>query len=208
MPAVKTSPGATLVLQGVSCVRGERSLFSGFDLRAEPGTIVWLRGANGRGKTTLLRTVAGLSTAAAGTIVLPPGPLLYLAHANALKDDLTVAEALRFLVRLDAARLATDASIEAALACLGMASRRNAPVGTLSQGQRRRVALARLAADDGAGLWLLDEPYDALDVDAVAVLDALLAGHARRGGIVVLTSHLPLALTDPMPVVVELGGGA
>ncbi len=200
-------PSTGLVLHGVSCVRGERLLFHGLDARVEPGTIAWLRGANGQGKTTLLRTIAGLASPAAGRIELPAtgAPLLYLGHANGLKDDLTVAESLAFLLSLDAPACAPSTRADAALGRFGMAARRHAPVRTLSQGQRRRVALARLAAVEGAGLWLLDEPYDALDADGVAVLDEVLGGHAQRGGSVLLTSHLPLSLVDPRPVEIHLG---
>ena len=202
-------PVAALVLSGVACVRAERVLFSGLDLRVEAGAIVWLRGANGQGKTTLLRTVAGLSAPAAGTIVRQGAalawPLVYLGHDNALNDDLGAAESLRFLLTI-AGDDAEPARLDAALARFGLASRRRAPVRTLSQGQRRRVALARLAAGHGPALWLLDEPYDALDAEGARVLDAVLAEHARRGGITVLTSHLPLTLAEPCPAVVEIAG--
>ena len=203
------------MLTGVACERGERLLFDSLDLQVEAGTIAWLRGANGRGKTTLLRTIAGLSRPAAGRIerrgAVAAWPCLYLAHANALKDDLSAAESLRFLLRLadgghDEKYVADR--VEAALARVGMAHRRHAPVRTLSQGQRRRVALARLAAATGPALWLLDEPYDALDDDGVAILDGILAEHAGRGGIVVLTSHLPLRVASPAPVEVQLGAAA
>lgn len=202
------------MLTGVACERGERLLFDAIDLQVGAGSIAWLRGANGCGKTTLLRTIAGLSEPAAGRIerrgAAAAWPCLYLAHANALKDDLSAAESLRFLLRLaDGDRDDRgQARVDAALARVGMSSRRHAPVRTLSQGQRRRVALARLAAADAPALWLLDEPYDALDDDGVAILDALLAEHAGRGGIVVLTSHLPLRIASPAPIQVQLGAAA
>ena len=199
------------MLEGVACTRGERTLFSGLDARIGAGSIAWLRGANGQGKTTLLRTLAGLSAPSAGRIersgAAAGWPLLYLGHANALKDDLTARESLRFLLRLAGAG-ATPDEADAALARFGMASRRDAPVRTLSQGQRRRVALARLAVARGPELWLLDEPYDALDAAGVATLDAVLAEHARAGGIVVLTSHLPLGIIEPQPHSVTLDGAA
>ena len=203
------------MLTGVACERGERLLFDAIDMQVEAGSIAWLRGANGRGKTTLLRTIAGLSEPAAGRIerrgAAASWPCLYLAHANALKDDLSAAESLRFLLRLadgDHGDERGDDRVDAALARVGMSSRRHAPVRTLSQGQRRRVALARLAAATGPALWLLDEPYDALDDDGVAMLDGILAEHAGRGGIVVLTSHLPLRIAAPAPAPVEVQLGA
>jgi heme exporter protein A len=212
MPTGATASAAALVVSGLECQRGERPLFAGLDFTAPAGSIVWVRGANGRGKTTLLRTLAGLSAPSAGTIVRRGAAagwkLLYLAHANALKEDLSVGESLAFLLRVQGDEPKAGA-IDAALDCLGLASRKDAPVRTLSQGQRRRVALARLAAAfHRPGVWLLDEPYDALDVDGAAAVDAMLALHARRGGIAVLTSHLPLSLTDPRPSIVQLDAPA
>jgi heme exporter protein A len=179
-----------------------------------PGQVTWLRGRNGRGKTSLLRLLAGLSTPAHGEVLMDGQPLrklpaewrlklLYIAHANALKDDLSVAESLRFLSQLRGAP-AADEDITGALARLGMAGMRKAPVRTLSQGQRRRVALARLALPNPAAVWLLDEPFDALDVDGVQVLNELLCEQARRGGSVLLTSHQALSLADPLPVTLDL----
>ncbi len=128
---------------------------------------------------------------------------MYLAHANALKDDLSVAESLRFLLCL-AGTEPSAAELGAGLDRFGLASRRNALVRTLSQGQRRRVALARLAAKSDAATWLLDEPFDALDTSGGETLNALLVEHALRGGSVVLTSHVPLTIASPAPHVVAL----
>jgi heme exporter protein A len=202
------SADATLVVRDLQCRRGERLLFAATSFVVAPGAIVWVRGANGQGKTTLLRTLAGLSAPAAGTIAwagapaLAPRPL-YLAHANALKDDLTVAESLRFLLHLGGHHVDSGA-VDAALERFGLASRRDAFVRTLSQGQRRRVALARLAAQRELRPWLLDEPFDALDAAGVDLLAAVIAAHAKRGGSVVLTSHLPLPIADPAPVTIHL----
>ena len=203
-------PAPLLTVEGLECRRGERTLFSGLDFRLEPGAIVWLRGANGQGKTTLLRTVAGLSRPEAGRILWSePHPVrtLYLAHANALKEELSALESLRFLRQLDGGTTGM-AELDAALARVGMASRRSAPVRTLSQGQRRRVALARLALPGTAATWLLDEPFDALDAGGVEILNALLVGHARSGGGVVLTSHLPLTIAEPRPTTISLDATA
>jgi heme exporter protein A len=207
MPTLALASAPRLRVEQLECRRGERTLFRGLSVAVEPGQIVWIRGANGQGKTTLLRTLAGLSAAESGSIewAEPPSPgrLLYLAHANALKEDLTVSESLRFLLGLTGA-VPTAADADAALARFGMAGRRDAPVRTLSQGQRRRVALARLAMPSTPSLWLLDEPFDALDTAGTETLNAVLVDQARRGGSVVLTSHLPLQIADPAPREVTL----
>jgi heme exporter protein A len=114
--------------------------------------------------------------------------LVYIAHTNALKDDLTAAESLAFLARVHA-RDASPGALRAALVRLGLAGRERTPVRSLSQGLRRRVALARLALETAPALWVLDEPFDALDVAGTATLHALLAAHRARGGSVLLTSH-------------------
>ncbi|MEO8309982.1 MAG: heme ABC exporter ATP-binding protein CcmA [Caldimonas sp.] len=199
---------AVLVVRDLECRRGDRVLFAPISFVVGAGQIVWIRGANGQGKTTLLRTIAGLSAPAAGEIAwagapeIAPRPL-YLAHANALKEDLTVAESLRFLLHLGGSHV-EGGDVDAALERFGMTSRKDAFVRTLSQGQRRRVALARLAAQRELRPWLLDEPFDALDAAGVELLAGILVQHAKRGGSVVLTSHLPLPIDEPPPVVVQL----
>ncbi|MEO8278615.1 MAG: cytochrome c biogenesis heme-transporting ATPase CcmA [Ideonella sp.] len=215
---VSAIPAARLAAVDLACQRGERILFRGLDLAIGAGQIVWIRGANGRGKTSLLRLLTGLSTPTAGQVfwngraLREAGSafrqqLVYIAHANGLKDDLSAIEALRFLAHIHG-QPASPAELVAALQALGISNRRHAPIRTLSQGQRRRVSLARLALDlartDGGGLWLLDEPYDALDSEGIAIVDKLLTTHARRGGSTALTSHLPLGLTDPAPIVLQL----
>jgi heme exporter protein A len=198
----------------VACHRGERPLFAHLELELEPGSVVWLRGRNGRGKTSLLRLLASLATPMAGEIrvggeaVRRSAPawragLVYIGHQNALKDDLTASEALAFLCRLGG-RAPDAAAIDAALQRLGVQHKRRAPVRTLSQGQRRRVALARLALTLDAPLWLLDEPFDALDSDGIDALNALLAEHATRGGATLLTSHQALSLAEPVPRIHDL----
>lgn len=192
-----------LSVHRLACRRGERLLFEGLDFALGEGDVVWLRGRNGRGKTSLLRVLAALSPPSEGEVRFAGESLsaaravagagtLFLAHANALKDDLSAAEALAFLARLHGQDDDAE-SIEQALRRLGVHGRRNAAVRTLSQGQRRRVALARLALAPAKGLWLLDEPYDALDVEGCAIVDGLLHEHAQQGGAVLLTSHLPLS---------------
>jgi heme exporter protein A len=208
------SPAAPrLSASALACRRGNRLLFQGLDLDVAPGQIVWLRGRNGRGKTSLLKLAAGLSAPERGEVLCDGQPvrkvlavqqrLVFIGHANALKEDLSAGEALAFLLRIHGrphgAQVVADA-----LDRLGLLSRRHAMVRTLSQGQRRRIALARLAAEDRPSLWLLDEPYDALDAEGVARVDELLIGNVRRGGSVILTSHLSLATALLQPVELDL----
>ena len=192
------APLPSLRLVDVACRRGDRILFSGLNETLERGQLLWLRGGNGRGKTSPLRLVAGLAAPERGQILWDGVPtrgnehfdraLVYIAHANALKDDLTAAESLAFLARVHG-RDAGAPALRAALARLGLAGRERTPVRSLSQGLRRRVALARLALETAPSLWVLDEPFDALDVAGTATLHALLAAHRARGGSVLLTSH-------------------
>ena len=190
--------GRRLAVRRLAVRRGERILFRGLDLDVAPGDVVWLRAANGYGKTSLLRVLAGLAKPEEGTIAwngTVAGPVLYLAHANALKDDLTVEESLRHLVRLHALDR-TDAHIDDAIRRLGSTARRHAPIRVLSQGQRRRVALMHLCLSDADTPWILDEPFDALDAEAAALVGGLIAGHAAGGGLVILTSHVAPAVGD------------
>lgn len=191
---------ALLQAQALACERGGRRLFDGLDLKIAPGEIVWLRGANGRGKTSLLRLLCGLSTPIAGQIV--PGALhtpssaagrCWIAHANALKEDLEAGEALRFLCAIAGLRCATS-QIRQALGRMGVLPHEHALVRTLSQGQRRRVALARLALSLHVPLWMLDEPFDALDEEGVQALKVLLQEHARLHGATILSSHQDVGL--------------
>jgi heme exporter protein A len=209
-----TAPAPTLSAAALGGQRGERPLFRALNLALQPGQVVWLRGRNGRGKTSLLRLLAGLSTPAQGAVLCDGQPLpklaaqwrhrlLYIAHANALKDDLSVAEALRFLGTLHGATPSHE-DIGAALTRLGVARLRDMPVRTLSQGQRRRATLARLALPHAPSVWLLDEPFDALDDEGVQALHGLLAAQARRGGSVLFTSHQAVALRDPVPQMLDL----
>jgi heme exporter protein A len=196
----------TLCAVDLACRRGNRLLFKGVNLVVPAGRATWLRGRNGRGKTSLLRLAAGLAVPESGTITWDGVPVrenprfahrrVYVGHSNALKDDLTVTESLRFLALIHG-RGSDVGSVHEALARVGMASRRDAWVRTLSQGQRRRATLARLALERQAALWILDEPYDALDVDGIECVNALLREHLARGGSVLLTSHQPPGAAAP-----------
>lgn len=193
-----------LTVRDLQARRGRRVLFSGLALAAGPGQLLRVAGANGAGKTTLLRMLVGLTTPAAGEVRWRDEPigsqreafhreLVYLGHAAALKDDLSALENLQMLAMLggDDARPAEAA---AALAAAGLKGRERLPARVLSAGQRRRVALARLALGGPQALWVLDEPFNALDVDAGKWLAGLLQAHLAGGGVAVLTSHQAVPL--------------
>jgi heme exporter protein A len=163
-----------------------------------PGEWLALRGANGCGKTTLLRCVAGLTRPDAGEVLWDGRraadsagefhrDLLYAGHAAGIKDDLTAAENLRDALALRGAPAAADA-LRGALAHVGLDSRRHLPARRLSAGQRRRIGLARLALDP-APLWLLDEPLTALDDEAQRLFTGLLLRHLERGGVALIATH-------------------
>jgi heme exporter protein A len=174
-----------------------------------PTQLLHLAGANGAGKTSLLRILCGLLSPASGEVRWDGQPiaslreeyaarLLYIGHANALKDELTAIENLEIGGTLAGRRCTQKAALRA-LEELGVGRCAHLPVRALSQGQRRRVSLARLAlgtgADSGAKLWILDEPFAALDTAAVAHLEELIVRHITEGGMTVLTTHQPLGVT-------------
>jgi len=186
----------------LTCVRGHRPLFAGIAFRVEPGSWAHVRGANGSGKTSLLRLLAGLARPDEGEVRWNGAPvggeefrreLLYLGHGAAVKDDLTALENLHFAAGAEGAALPEEAA-QAALARFGLAGREDLPVRHLSAGQKRRVLLARTLTRS-AKLWILDEPFTALDAKAIGALAQLLASHIEAGGMAVLTSHqaIPLA---------------
>jgi heme exporter protein A len=204
-----------LAITQLECVRGERRLFTNLSFEAAPHTLLEVRGPNGSGKTSLLRNLCGLLPPAAGTIrwcgndIHALGDdyrshLAYLGHLSGVKDELTATENLRWSAL--AGGLHADAeAIDAALEKLGVRAFRHLPCKALSQGQRRRVALARLCISAGRELWILDEPFTALDTAALALIKELVESHLDRGGIVVLTTHQEVAIAARATQRVELG---
>ncbi len=183
--------------------RGRAWLFRGLDLTLAPGQLCWLRGQNGSGKTSLLRTLVGLSRPEEGEIDHAAAATVYIGHSTALKDDLSAHEALQFLASLHDRDRRTD-SIDAALRRLQVLQSSRHSVRTLSQGQRRRVALARLALEDQPALWVLDEPFDALDPAGMDIVLQLIREHLLRRGAVILSSHIPFILPGLPPLVLDL----
>ena len=182
-----------LTAEKLSVTRGDRALLREFDLVIAAGELVHLRGANGAGKTSLLETLAGLRRAGAGTIECGERPPHWLGHRNGLNLQLSAIENLQFWCGLNAA---PPTAIEPALERLALPMRaRRRAVRTLSAGQKRRTALARLLLQRRA-LWLLDEPLDGLDAEGLQRFAALVAEHLASGGAVLMTSHqsLPGAL--------------
>jgi heme exporter protein A len=189
----------------LTCRRGDRQLFTGLSFDLEPGTLLHVRGRNGSGKTTLLRALCGLLTPDAGRILWNGedsrrlgddyhADLLYFGHLNGIKSDLTGIENLRVATTLDGDEVDTDL-LWSALEQMGLAGFEDLPTKMLSQGQKKRVALARLLVSS-APLWILDEPFTALDLDAVDLLQMLIAEQVAKESIVILTTHQEVALTS------------
>ena len=187
----------------LECLRGTRRLFAGISFRLAPGECLQVQGANGSGKTSLLRILCGLARPERGEVRWNGAPigelgdeyrseLAFCGHANALKEDLTPVENLQASGALYGTH-ATDDAVRAALDAFGVLPLESLPVRALSQGQKRRVALARLALC-AHKLWILDEPLAALDARAAETLAARLDSHLASGGIAVLTSHQPVDL--------------
>jgi heme exporter protein A len=182
-----------LDIENLKCVRGRRTLFRGISFSLSRGDLLRVAGANGSGKTSLLRILCGLLLPDSGKVSWQGEEirslreeyskrLVYLGHAAALKDDLTAAENLSFACVFAALQPGASA-IEGALARFGVPEiifSRN-----LSQGQRRRAVLARLLLSESVPLWLLDEPFTALDAAAAQMVEGLIAAHNGRGGMVV-----------------------
>lgn len=178
-----------LAFERIGCLRGGRLLFEELSLTLSSGDGVLVTGANGVGKSSLLRIAAGLLAPAAGRVTRDGGVALS-AEAIALDEDRSLFAALRFWAGLDRRG---DEAVARALAAIGLAPLAGVPVRLLSTGQRRRATLARVIAS-GAGIWLLDEPASGLDVRALEELSAVMAAHLAAGGVILAASHQPLGI--------------
>ncbi|MCD4863256.1 cytochrome c biogenesis heme-transporting ATPase CcmA [Pseudomonas sp. PLB05] len=188
------------------CERGGRLLFDDLSLGLAAGESLQIGGVNGSGKTSLLRILAGLLPADAGEVRRPAAAeLLWLGHAPGIAEGLTVLENLYSLANLW--RPTTPAACLAALAALGLADWADEPCRQLSAGQRRRVALARLHLPAPPRLWLLDEPFTALDAASCTQLEERLRAHCAAGGALVLTSHRELEVLPDGHRLLWLDGG-
>lgn len=185
---------SALRFKAVSCVRGGRLLFEDVTFALAPGDAALVSGPNGAGKSSLIRIAAGLLAPVSGRVDVE-GSRALLTEATALDPELSVAAALRFWARIDGHAEA----VMPALAAVGLDDLAQVPVRLLSTGQRRRAALARVVASE-APIWLLDEPANGLDTASMRVLEGLIAGHRRAGGIALVATHLPIALPGPIEV--------
>lgn len=202
IPATDLSSEPLLRLQNISCERDERLLFNRLDLSCNSGEVVQIAGPNGSGKTTLLRILAGVNSDYGGSIhwrgqALVQAKwdyaqdLVYIGHLPGIKKALTPAENLRWYSAL-AGGLAAEL-IQMALTQVGLCGYEETPCYQLSAGQLRRVALARLYLTS-ASIWILDEPFTAIDKTGIQQLEQLLEDHRTKGGLVILTSHQDLSL--------------
>jgi heme exporter protein A len=207
-----------LQARNVGCTRGDAELFAGLDFSLGAGAALRVAGANGSGKSSLLRIVCGLAQPAAGEVCWNGrdirrmreeyrGELLYLGHAHGVKDELLAWENLAMSARLAGQRLDCDAACEL-LAMLGLERSAELPTRALSQGQKKRVALARLWLQPARPLWILDEPFTALDADAVAQLVQRIDAHLAEGGMLVYTTHQELPLQAKSDRRLDLAGVA
>ena len=212
--AARAAPRPGLTAENLACRRGGRIVFVGVSFVLSPGGALVLTGANGSGKSSLLRLAAGLLVPAAGRLTWDTASILddaaahharlhYVGHQDALKPALTPREMLTFWAALHGARRRRAApTVDRALAMFALEAVADWPCRWLSAGQRRKAALARLLATP-APLWLLDEPTSALDADGRARLERVIADHRAAGGLAMVATHEPVALPDAAGLVLD-----
>ena len=209
-----TDSTGDLIAEDLACRRGERLIFAGLSFRLPPGGALVLTGANGSGKTSLLRLLAGLIGAAAGRLAWGAASLAddvaghrarlhYVGHQDGVKPELTPRETLAFWAALRGVDVRRGAPhLDAALATFALERLADWPCRWLSAGQRRRLALARLFVAP-APLWLLDEPFSALDGDNRMRLERAIEAHRAQSGRVVLATHIPLEIGAAASLVLD-----
>ncbi len=197
----------------LACTRQDRQLFSGLNFKMGNSDVLQLEGPNGSGKTSLLRMLCGLLLPEEGEIHWQGADiskdrapflenLIYIGHRPGIKDELTPRENLKHICNLHGSKQDTD--IDEALKSVGLYGFEEVAVRTLSAGQKRRVALSRLLFST-AHVWILDEPYTALDKAGQAYVDQLLEQHSKNGGLIVITTHQPLHLENCTVQRIQLG---
>ncbi len=195
---------ASLVGQSLRCVRGDRVLFENLDVRLDAGEILQIDGANGSGKTSLIRILCSLAQPDEGQVSWKGKDiqvfrsdylqdLLYVGHANAIKTDLSLLENMFFARALSVQ--ANDRACEDVLHKMGLLEHADLPASKLSSGQKRKLALSRLLLSD-ATLWILDEPLNSLDESSKALVTDIIRTHIKAGGSLVLTTHETIAWGD------------
>jgi heme exporter protein A len=210
---IDTNRPGMLEAINLGCTRGTRRLFTGLNFSVSPGELIELRGANGSGKTSLLRILSGLATPAEGEVRWAgknirslgeeySGTVAYLAHQNGVKDELSALENLRIACGVAGNDL-SKVDAQAILAQVGLSRQQNLPARSLSAGQRRRVALARLLTSK-ATLWILDEVLTSLDDTAIRLSRQFIGGHLNKGGMAIIATHQELELSADRMQRIEL----
>lgn len=201
----------------LACSRGDRELFNNINFQVNAGEALRVAGTNGSGKTSLLRMLCGLAYPTKGVVRWNGrnvrevreefnSQLIYLGHANGVKDDLVAWENVVVSSTLSGKSVGRDEACSA-LEKLGLGRAVNLPTQALSQGQRKRVALARLQLGQEMPLWILDEPFTALDKNAVAELCMTLNTHLERGGMIIYTTHQEIVLNAQRSLHLDLKEG-
>ncbi|OWW19505.1 cytochrome c biogenesis heme-transporting ATPase CcmA [Noviherbaspirillum denitrificans] len=207
----------SLQAHSLTCIRGDLQLFADLSFDIQPGDALWVSGTNGSGKTSLLRMLCGLAAPAAGEVRWQGrnirslrdefcSKLIYIGHANGVKDDLMAWENLVISTTL-AGDPVSEEEAHQALQHLGLGRAADLPTRALSQGQRKRVALARLSLGMKMPLWILDEPFTALDKSAVAALCGTISKHLSGGGMVIYTTHQEIDLSAKRALRLDMNEG-